>query len=68
MEIRKLEKRFRGLYRTWSPTVDKLTKEIEERVTDRIALEDIQQLAELCYLEGHKDGYHMADWLNVKTQ
>lgn len=68
MEIRKLEKRYRGLYRTWSPPVNQLIKDIEERVSDKIALECIQQLAEVCYLEGHIDGYRMADWLNAKTQ
>lgn len=68
MEIRKLEKRYNGLYKMWSSKADSLIKDIEERVTDAIALEAIQQLAELCYLEGHSDGYRMADWINAQTQ
>lgn len=66
MEFKRLEN-YRGFNKTYSDRIDILMRDIEERVTDKFALEYIQQLAEVCYLEGHKDGYHLADWLHYKT-
>lgn len=66
MELKKLGD-YRGFNKLYSDRADNLLKDIEERVSDKFALEYIEQLAQLCYLEGIQDGYHFADWLHYKT-
>lgn len=66
MELKKLDG-YRGFNRLYSDRAYNLLKRIEEQVNDKFALEEIQELVELCYLEGYHDGFHFADWLNYKT-
>lgn len=69
MEIRKFEAyRNEGGFKSYPESVDYLVKEIEDKIKDPVVLESIQQLAELCYKIGYRDGYRFADWLHEKTQ
>lgn len=69
MEIRKFKAyEAEGNLKDYPDTVDYLVKEIEDKIKDPIVLEPIQQLAELCYKIGYRDGYRFADWLHEKTQ
>lgn len=61
MELEKIE-HYRGLYRLYPDKIITLTESIENSIKDKIVLEEIKQLAELCYLEGHRDGYKFSNW------
>ena len=65
MEIRKLEAADL-LLKPYPARVEALAAEISRKFS-KIEAEEICELAELCYLEGYKDGYRFADWLQEKT-
>lgn len=54
--------------KNYPPKVEYLAKEIEERVSDEITLEYIQQLAETCYKVGFRDGDNFSQWLENQIQ
>lgn len=54
--------------KNYPPKVEYLVKEIEERVSDEITLEYIQQLAETCYKVGFRDGDNFSQWLENQIQ
>lgn len=69
MDIRKFQQyENEGNVRSYPESVKELVQQIENNITSPIELEPIQQLAELCYKIGFRDGYRFADWLHEKTQ
>lgn len=69
MDIRKFQQyENEGNVRSYPESVKELVQQIENNITSPIELEPIQQLVELCYKIGFRDGYRFADWLHEKTQ
>lgn len=61
--------------RIWSKVKAGMKEEVVKEMKEKdieLAISDVtdyvEQIADLCYKEGYKDGYRFADWLHERTR